>query len=845
MNKRYLMLLWVLVLGLLAGPRAQAQATRRVSGTVRAADQTDGLPGVTVLVPGTSNGASTDVNGKYELSVPATGSVTLRFSFVGYVSQDVAVGTRGTVDVQLTADSKQLDDVVVIGYGEVRRGDITGSVSSVNAQQIKDIPVNSAAEALTGRLAGVQLTSAEGTPGNTNVQVRIRGGGSITQDNSPLYVVDGIQIENALSVIAPHDIASVDVLKDAASTAIYGARGANGVVIITTKGGREGRTVVSYNGFAGFRTITKKLGVMGPADYLNWEYERALLTGSGSGVSGGTSTFKSLFGSLNFAGDTLNRLRSAPFQDWQDQVFGCRAFQQTHNASVSGGTKATTYSLSLTSNKEDGIQIGSSYERKLVNFRLDTKATDRLRLGVNVRFNDQANYGAGTGAALGTSTTGATVNTGFSTTSRLRNAVRYQPFISPTLGLDPTANFDPDFFTYSSLVNPVLANNNEYRADKRRTFNMSGTAAFNILDNLVFRSTGSFDITYANLGTFNGLYSPTIRQAAGGYQNLPFASISTGVTTTVNNSNVLDYTFKQGKHALNALLGEEIYQQQSTVQFTQVDFLPADITAERAPANLNQAVLSPGTTAQPVLPSTGVPVDYRLLAGFGRLNYSYDDKYLLTLSARLDGSSKFAAGNRSRVFPGVPAAWRISKEDFFKLPAVSDLKLRLSYGQAGNNRIADFLTSQLFQPGSASYVLNHGTIPATASSGWPKAVGEVKVDYNHPLSAAQRAGTLDDRGRNDATIDNNATTREIEYLVEAFQRTNNPAYRQGAERGIRYLLKMQYANGGFPQFYPDASGYRHEITYNDNAMRTTPSGSKSRPKPLASNPVLSLSFLTL
>ncbi|WP_230471232.1 SusC/RagA family TonB-linked outer membrane protein [Hymenobacter jejuensis] len=718
--KKHLLFLWLLFSVALAASAQQTQQ-RRIQGVVTSTEKNETLPGVTVVVQGTTNGASTDGEGKFSLNVPAGQAVTLHFSYVGFLAKDVVVGDRSEINVQLAPDTKALDEVVVIGYQEVNRRDVTGSVSSVSAQQIKDIPVNSAAEALTGRLAGVQLTSAEGSPGNNNVQIRVRGGGSITQDNSPLYVVDGVQIENALSVLAPQDIASVDVLKDASATAIYGARGANGVVIITTKSGREGRTQVTYNGFAGFRRITKKLDVMGPADYLNWEYERAQLTGTGASVSGGTSTFKSVFGSTNFASDTLNRIRNSPFRNWQDDVFGRDAFQQTHNVSVSGGSKATTYSLSLTSNKEDGIQIGSSYKRKLVNFRLDTKASDRLRLGVNVRYNDQVNYGAGTGAALGTSSTGQTVNTGSSVTSRLRNAVQYLPFVLPSLngaaGADPTANFDPDFFTNSSLVNPVLAINNEYRADKRRTFNLGGTAAFNITPSLVFTSTGGFDLTYNDLGTFNGLYSPTIRQAAGGYQNLPFVTITNGNTATVNNSNVLNYTLKAtGKHALNVLLGEEIYQQRTTQQFVQVNFLPADITAERALANINQAVLPVGTVAQPVLPSTSIPVDYRLLSGFGRVNYSYDDKYLVTLSARADGSSKFKPGNRVGVFPGISTAWRISKEEFFQLPAISDLKLRLSYGQAGNNRIPDFLTNQLFQAGNVSYALNHITTPATAAT---------------------------------------------------------------------------------------------------------------------------------
>ena len=712
--KKHFLLLWLLLLGSIGLVAAQS---RQVQGVVKSAEG-EALPGVTVLVEGTTNGASTGANGDYSITLPAgSNNPTLRFSFIGYATQAVKVGSQSTINVTLATDNKQLEDVVVIGYQTVERRDVTGSVSSVGAKQLRDIPVNSAAEALTGRLAGVQLTSSEGAPGNGSVQVRVRGGGSITQDNSPLYVVDGVQIENALSVIAPQDIQSVDVLKDASATAIYGARGANGVVIITTKSGRDGRTSVNYNGFAGFRELTKKLGVMGPADYLDWEYERAQLTGVGA--SGGLSTFKSVFGSLNFTGDTLARLRSAPNQDWQEQVFGRRAFQQTHNVSVSGGNKATTYALSLTSNKEDGIQIGSGYERKLINFRLDTKATDRLRLGVNVRYNDQANDGAGTGAAVGTSTTGQAANTGSSVTSRLRNAVQYVPFNLPnSAGADPTANFDPEFFTNSSLINPVLAVNNEYRNDRRRTFNLGGTVAFNITNSLIFRSTGGVDFTYGDLGTFNGLYSPTIRQAAGGYQNLPFATITTGLTTTYNNSNVLDYTFKKDKSTFNAILGEEIYQQRATQQFVQVNFLPADISAERALANINQAVLPVGTFAQPVLPSTGIPVYYRLLSGFGRLNYSFDDKYLFTLTGRMDGSSKFAPGNRSRIFPGASAAWRISKEDFFADYAntVSDLKLRLSYGQAGNNRIGDNLFSQNYLAGNTSYALNHVTTPASATT---------------------------------------------------------------------------------------------------------------------------------
>ncbi|MCA8829678.1 SusC/RagA family TonB-linked outer membrane protein [Hymenobacter pini] len=700
--KRKLLLLAPLLAVAVAPAWAQQ---RRVQGVVKS-DKGEALPGVTVVVKGTNTGATTDGEGRFSLAVPD--NATLRFSYIGFLPYEVAVGSKTDLTVALKEDSKTLDDVVIIGYQAVQRRDVTGSVSSVNAQQIKDIPVNSAAEALTGRLAGVQLTSSEGTPGNLDVRVRVRGGGSVTQDNSPLYVVDGIQIENALSVIAPQDIASVDVLKDASATAIYGARGANGVVIITTKKGIEGKTVISYNGFAGFRRISKKLGVLGPDDYLNYQYERAQLAGATG--QGGLTAFGKLFGSRNYLSDTLSRARQAPFVDWQDEVFGRDAFQQTHNLSVSGGVKGTTYSLSLTRNDEDGIQRGSDFTRNLINFRFDTKPMDRLRVGMNMRFNDQTVNGAGT------STSGSNV------TSRLRNTIQYMPLMVPNASgqvLDPNT-FDDEFFTNSSLVNPVLTIDNEYRRDKRRTFNVGANAALTLAKGLTLSSTAGFDITNSELGTFNGRYSPTIRQAAGGYLSLPFASITTATQSTLNNSNTLSYNWEKGKHQVGALIGEEIYQQQTKQQYIQTNFLPLDITAERALANINQGVLPTGVTAQPVLPGTSIPTDYRLLSGFGRLTYSFDDKYLFTGTFRGDGSSKFRRGNRWGYFPGASVAWRISKEEFFKgVPAVSDLKLRLSYGQAGNNRINDFLYDQLYSAGSAPYYLNHLQVLGAAATTLP------------------------------------------------------------------------------------------------------------------------------
>ncbi|GAB3875973.1 TonB-dependent receptor [Hymenobacter segetis] len=693
--KRNFLLYWLLFC--LSISLAAAQ-NRSLSGTVKDA-KGDALPGVTVLVKGTTSGASTGPDGRFQVAVPAgTAAPTLVFSYVGFLSQEVAVGSGTTYDVTLTADNKQLDDVVVIGYGSVQRSELTGSVSSVSAAQIKDIPVNSAAEALTGRLAGVQLTSSEGTPG-ANVTIRVRGGGSITQDNSPLYVVDGIQIENALNVISPQDIASVDVLKDAASTAIYGARGANGVVIITTKNGIEGRTTVAYSGFAGVRRLVKSLDVLKPGEFIDLQYERAARS------SADLAAFRGAYGSRNFLSDTLARARQSPFTDWQNEVFGRDAFQQTHNLTVSGGGKGTVYSLSLTSNREQGIQLASDFDRKLLNFRLDNKATDKLRLGFNVRLNDQTINGAGTASG------------GLASSSRLRNTVQYRPFTT-NLGtgvvLDPTQE-DEEYYILSGgnngLINPIVLANSEYRRDGQRLVNSSAYVNYNFTKSLSFRSTVGIDYRATRTEAFNSKVTGVARQNG----NQPTASIGTGTQFTLNNSNVLTYKlFSKSKHSFDVLLGQEVYQTLNNSLNISAFYLPTDIEPEKALANFNQAQ-APAGFVQPS-PTTNEDPN-RILSGFTRVNYAYDDKYLFTGTMRVDGSSKFAEGKRVGVFPAASVAWRLSKETFMQpLTAVSDLKLRLSYGLAGNNRISNNLFRETYSTSGVEYSVENGRTPGLATS---------------------------------------------------------------------------------------------------------------------------------
>ncbi|MFZ1313717.1 MAG: TonB-dependent receptor plug domain-containing protein, partial [Chitinophagaceae bacterium] len=351
---------------------------RQITGTVTSSENKQPVASATVTVKGTKNATTTDAQGNYKITVDSK-ATTLVFTSASFIAFETSINGRTVIDAELIAEVRALEDVVVVGYSTIKRKDLTGSVSSVNSKQLKDFPLSSAAEALQGKLAGVQLTSSEGAPG-AEIIVRVRGGGSITQDNSPLYIVDGVQVENALSVLSPQDIATVDVLKDASTTAIYGARAANGVVIITTKTGKAGKTQVSYNGSIGYRQLAEFQEVMKPYDFVVWQYERTRATATDS------ASFAQTYGTT---WDTLANYKNTNFINWQDRVFGRKANFATHNVSVNGGNQATTFNLSLTANKEDGIQIESGFNRRLVNFKLDHKASDKLRVGFTARYLDQ------------------------------------------------------------------------------------------------------------------------------------------------------------------------------------------------------------------------------------------------------------------------------------------------------------------------------------------------------------------------------------------------------------------------------------------------------------------------
>lgn len=656
--------------------------TRQVTGRV-VSDSAEALSQVNVTVKGTNNTVATNEEGRFTISVPDRGNIVLTLSAVGYASQDVAVGNRSSINVTLLSSSAALSDVVVIGYQTVRRRDLLASVSSVGARELKDIPINSAAEALNGRLAGVTATTSEGSP-DANVRVRVRGGMSITQNNDPLYIVDGVQVENALNAISPQDIQNIDVLKDAAATAIYGARGANGVIVITTKSGRPGRLTIGYNGFIGVRTLANKLDVLSPYDFVVYQSERSRGNGTDS------VAFVNNFGTT---WDTLNVYRNVPAVDWQEQIFGNTGITSTQNLTASGGTKRVTYNFSYTYNDDKAIVINSNYKRHLFNGKGDFRITDKIKIGLGARYTNQNVTGAGVSSDQGSSY------------NRLRNAVKNRPFLSQGQDIDdqdPLA--DPNAGNGLILVNPILLANSEYRRKTTDVFNITVNGSYNITKNLVFRSTFGYDINEFVDRQFSDSLTPYSVIQGG---KMPIAGLDTVNRKTITNSNVLTYSIQNwnNKHDFDVLLGEETYDFRAESRSSLFRNYPRFTNYNDAFKNTSLATAFSGYPRR-------AESRYTNISFFSRVNYSFLDRYLFSFNVRADGASKFAQGKQWGYFPAGSFAWRVKQEKFLeKVDLISDLKFRVGFGTVGNNRINDYLFLTTFSnTGQYYYGINNQAV---------------------------------------------------------------------------------------------------------------------------------------
>ncbi|HAZ04295.1 MAG TPA: TonB-dependent receptor [Prolixibacteraceae bacterium] len=610
------------------------------------------LPGVTVVVKGTTNGIITDVDGHYSLPNVSSDAI-LMFSFVGMKTQEISVDRRATVNVIMEEETVGIEEVVAIGYGTARRKDLTGSVSSVGGATLKDVPVTSAAQAIAGRMAGVQVTKTEGSP-DAEIKIRVRGGGSITQDNSPLYIVDGFPVDN-ISDVAPTDIASIDILKDASSTAIYGARGANGVILITTKGGNEGKAKVSYNMYYGIKEVTKSLDVMSPYEYVLYQYERRSVEQMKP-----TTELERYYGDfLDF--DLYKQMKGI---NWQDEMFGRTGTSMYHNFAFSGGSKSFKYNVSLTRNDEKEIMLGSGYSRTNLTVKTFHKINDWLTFDLNTRLSDTYMKGAGT-----------------SSNSRLYHAIQFRPVDGLMDFVDSNVT-DEDFeATNSSIVNPVDQTNDDYRREKDLAFYFNGVATIRFSKSLNYRFEYGTQYGDETDNRFYGINTTNVNLY--GYQ--PIVSITKNDIKGYRLANILTYTkcdFLPGNN-ITVMVGEELNYYKRERLITSAKYFPMYVDAETALTNMSLGTADPIST-------TDYPAN-KISSFFGRLNYDYKGKYLVSATFRADGSSKFAPGNQWGFFPSAALAWRLSDEKFMNETKkwLSDLKLRASYGESGNNRITD------------------------------------------------------------------------------------------------------------------------------------------------------------
>ena len=632
--------------------------------------------GATVLEKGTKNNATvTDIDGNF--SIKLTGNNPLQISYIGKKTKTVETAGKSTINVKLEDETTNLEDLVVIGYGSVRRKDLTGSVATVSSEALAAVPVASVTEALTGKMAGVQITTTEGSP-DADVKIRVRGGGSITQSNDPLLIVDGFPVES-ISDIPATDIEDITVLKDASSTAIYGSRGANGVILVTTKSGKSGKVNVSYNAYYSWKKVAKKMDVLSPYDYAKWQYELALLKNEND-----LSSYTDYFGNY----EDMDLYRDVEANDWQDIVYGRTGNTFNHNVNITGGTETVKYAFSYAHMNDKAIQIGSNYKRDNFSLKLNTKPTKNTTLDFQARYSDTDIRGGGANDATGV----------YDSDKRLKYAVIYTPI--PLANLDESAGTDDDF---GNLYNPVESQYDNDRKKERKTLNFAGAFGWEVFKNFKIRTEFGYDDYNQYDQRFWGTTTYYVKNVpASGNQNKPAIRLTDTNRHRFRNSNTISYDFskliKNTDHSLNFMVGHEYIITKERENMNEVHGFPEDYTAEQA-----WKLSSQGT---PYTIDDNYSADDKLLSFFGRVNYNFKDRYLLTATFRADASSKFSEENRWGYFPSAAVAWRISSEPFMKSTQnwLDDLKLRLSYGTAGNNNIPTGQLSQMYESKATSWI---------------------------------------------------------------------------------------------------------------------------------------------
>ena len=635
----------------------------------------EGVIGASVLEKGTRNGGVTDFDGNFTIKL--TGKNPIVISYLGMKTKTVDPKGKTSISVVLEEDATTLNDVVVVGYGTMKKKDLTGSVATVNSEALMAVPVANASEALTGKMAGVQVTTTEGSP-DADVKIRVRGGGSITQSNDPLYIVDGFPVES-ISDIPASDIEDITVLKDASSTAIYGSRGANGVILVTTKKGKEGKVNVTYNFYYSAKKMLKKLDVLSASDYAKWQYEHAQLLGH-------PEYYTKYFGDYS----DMDLYNNVATNDWQDQVYGRWGHTANHSVNVSGGSDITNYAFSYAHMDDKAIMQNSDFTRDNLSLKLKHKIGKKVTLDFNTRWSKTSINGGGANEQ----------SSSYNTDKRLRYAVQFVPF--PVEGITGLSDDDSD--PSGNFYHPLVSITDNDQRRKRTQLNLSGALTWEIIKNLKFKTEFGYDTYNVNTDRYFGTTTYYVKNVpASENQGKPAVSLTRNDRRKFRNTNTLSYDFKSlfGKnsdHHLDMLLGQEyIYDRSSNLTNT-VHGFSKNWDAKTAWSHTSIGV--------PFEVNNYINPDDILLSYFGRANYNYMSRYYLSATFRADGSSKFADGNRWGFFPTASVAWRISGERFMKKTEdwLDDLKLRFSYGVAGNNNIPSGLLEQLYVSNNTSWI---------------------------------------------------------------------------------------------------------------------------------------------
>ena len=654
--------------------------------------------GANVVVKGTTAGTITDFDGNYSIEVQE--NATLIFSYLGMITQEIPV-TSDNISVALKEDNQVLDEVVVTGYGTTKKRDLVTAVSSVNADQLKDIPVSSAAEALQGKLAGVSVTTTEGSP-DADVKIRVRGGTSLTQSSDPLYIVDGFQV-SSISDIPPSDIQSTDVLKGAAATAIYGAQGANGVIIITTKDADSNaddkpQLHFDYSGYLGWKQMAKKYEMLDVNDFVLMQYEYAHYKARGNSANI-PSNFNEYFDPQYAVTKDKSQVMTIPaiqeywagqtVTDWQDATFGFRGLNSNHSFTLSGGNKTANFSLSYNRIDDEGIMYGSDYNRNNLSFKGIFKPIKNLAVSFTARYANTQVLGSGTNTAQ---------DAGSKTESRVRNAIAYSPV--ELFAKDDVAGLD-DYESFGSLYDPITTIDHNYRNKVEHKYNLQGYISYKFAKMFTWKTTVGYEGRYQKQDRYYGPTTYYSRAGDGftyaggaGYGHIVATDLK---TSRFKNSNTLEFKRKWGSdHDLSILVGEEMQIMKGELRTNNGYGYDASLTGKE--------VFNFIGSAKAFTEKSYVDPTDNMLSFFIGADYVLFSKYYIKGTFRTDASTRFAKGNQWGYFPAMGVAWRLSDEQFMEGASswLSNLKIRFDYGSVGNNNVdLGYLRSEYLASASA------------------------------------------------------------------------------------------------------------------------------------------------